>query len=141
MKVAADADRVAGLTDETDRLARIDALAAIDQRHPRHVRVEVAAPLPFAVDQQVVAVENRVIAGAQDSTAANGYQRRAAGGDDVKALVRTAATAGCAEFTDVAAGAVRALDGKDVVAISEAAVGRGDVGGGRCGEGREKEKR
>ncbi len=123
VEVATHANRVSGLPHRTYSLARVYTLTLMNQRHPRHVSVEVAAPLPFAVDQQVVAVEHRVVADAPYSTAANGHQRRAAGGDDVEAVVGTAAAAGGAELTDVAAGAVRALDGKDVLVIGEAAAG------------------
>src|SRR4051794_29173619 len=71
MEVAADCDRVAGLADRADSLAGVDTLAAVDQGGPRHVGVEVGAVLAFAVDQQVVAVEDRVIAAAQDSAVAD----------------------------------------------------------------------
>jgi hypothetical protein len=87
------------------------------------VGVEVAAVLAFAVDQQVIAVEGRFIAVAQDPAVADRDQRRAAGGDDVEALVGTAAIAGGAEFADRAAGAVGALDREDVAVEGEAAVG------------------
>jgi len=123
VEMATHANRVSGLPHHTYSLTRVYALTLMSQRHPRHVGVEVRTPLPFAVDQQIVAVEHRVIADAQYSTAANGHQRRAAGGDDVKALVDAAATARSTELTDVAAGTVRALDRKDVVVVSEAAVG------------------
>jgi hypothetical protein len=142
VEMAANRDRVAGLPDEADRLAGVDSLAAVNQRRPRHVGVEVGAVLAFAVDQQVVAVEDRVIAGTQDLAVADRYQRRVAGRDDVEALVGAAAVAGGAEFADRAAGAVRALDREDMTVGGEAAVGRcEEVGGGRCGERREEEKR
>jgi hypothetical protein len=86
------------------------------------VGVEVGAALAFAVDQQVVAVEDRVIAAAQHLAVADRYQRRATGSDDVKALVGAAAAAGGAEFADRTAGAVRALDREDVAVEGEATV-------------------
>jgi hypothetical protein len=104
------------------------------------VGVEVAAVLVFAVDQQIVAVEDWVVAGAQDAAAADGYQRRVASGDDVEALVGSAATARGTEFADVAARAVCALDREDVVVVGDGAIAGDDAGRGRCGEGREEEK-
>jgi hypothetical protein len=61
VEVATDTDCVARLPHRTDPPAGVDTLAALDQRRSRHVGVEVAAPLPFAVDQYVVAVEHRVM--------------------------------------------------------------------------------
>jgi hypothetical protein len=142
VQVAADRDRVAGLPHRADSLAGEDALAAVDQRRARHVGVEVGAVLVFAVDQQVVAVEDRVIAAPQHLAVADRYQRRVAGGEDVETLMGAAAAAGGAEFADRAAGAVRALDREDVAVVGEAAVGRREeVGGSRCGEDCEEEKR
>jgi hypothetical protein len=123
VQVAADRASVAGHADGSDPLARIDPLAAVDEGWVRHVGVEVGAALAFAVDQQVVAVENRVVAGAQHATAANGDQRGTACRDDVEALVGAAATARSPELADVAAGDVRTLDREDVVVVAEAAVG------------------
>jgi hypothetical protein len=60
VEMAADAGRVAGLPHRADPLALPDALASMDQSRPPHVSVEVAAVLAFAVDQQVVPVEDRV---------------------------------------------------------------------------------
>jgi hypothetical protein len=141
VEVAADGDRVAGLPHRTDSLAGVDALAAVDQGRPRHVGVEVGAVLAFTVDQQVVAVEDRVIAAAQNFAVANGDQWRAAGGDDVEALVGAAAAAGGAEFADRAAAAVRALDREDVAVIGGGAVAIEDLRGGTGGRKREEEKR
>jgi hypothetical protein len=140
VEMAADGSGVSCLPHAADALAGKDSIATTDQRRSRHVSVEVTAPLPFAVDQQVVAVEDRVIAGAQDRAAAHRDQRRSARRNDVEAFVPATAAAGSAEFADVAADAVRALNGEDVVAVGQTAVG-GDSGGGGCGEGREKEKR
>ncbi len=142
VKVAADRDRVAGLPHRADSLAAVDALAAVDQCWSWHMGVEVGAVLGFAVDQQVVAVEDRVIAAAQHLAVADRDERRLAGGDDVEALVGAAAAAGGAELADRTAGAVRALDGEDVAIEGEATVRRcEEVGGSWCGECREEEKR
>ena len=99
----------------------------VDRGRAGHVGVEVAAVLAFAVDQQVVAVEDRVVAGAQHPAVAHRDQRRAAGGDDVEALVGAAAAARRAEFADRAAGPVRALDREDVAVEGDAAVAAGDL--------------
>jgi hypothetical protein len=143
VEVATNRDRVAGLSHRADSLARVDTLTAVDQRGSRHVGVEVGTVLAFAVDQQVVTVEDRVVAGAQHHAVAYRYQRRVAGGDDVEALVGAAAATWGAEFADVAASTVRALDREDVVVVGEAAVGRCEQvgGGGWGGQGREEEKR
>jgi hypothetical protein len=140
VEVAADGDRVAGLPHRADALADVDALATVDQSWARHVGVEVGAVLAFAVDQQVVAVEDRVVARLQHLSVSYGYKGRAAGGDDVEALMGAAAAAGRPEFADVATGTVRAVDREDVVVVGEAAVAGDDAGVGRCDEGREKEK-
>jgi len=134
VQVAADRDRVASLPYRSDSLADIDALATVDQGRSGHVGVEVRAVLTFAVDQQVVAIENRVIAALEYLAVTDRDQRRIAGGDDVKALVGAAAVAESTEFSDRAAGAVRALNGKDVAVGGGAAVGRcEEIGGSRCG--------
>jgi hypothetical protein len=140
VEVAADRDCVAGLPHRADLLSGPDSVALFDQGRAGHVCVEVAAVLGFAVDQQVVAVEDRVVAAVQDAAIADRYQRGVAGGDDVEALVGSAAAAGGAEFAGVAARAVRALDREDVVVVGDGAVAGGDAGRGWCGEGREEEK-
>jgi hypothetical protein len=140
VEVAADGDRVTGLADGADPLPRPDPLADVDHGRARKVGVEVAAVLTFAVDQQVVAVEDRVIAGPQHSAVACGDQLGAAGGDDVEAFMGAAAAAGGTEFADRAAGSVRALDREDVGVVGNRPVGAGDLGGGWSGEGREEEK-
>jgi hypothetical protein len=140
VEVAANRDRVAGLPYEADGLAGVDLLAAVDQGRPRHVGVEVGAVLAFAVDQQVIAVEDRVIAGPQHFAAPHRNQRCAAGGDDVEAFVGAAAVARGAEFADRAAGAVRALDGEDVTVEGGGAVAVGNSGRSRdCKNGEEEE--
>jgi hypothetical protein len=123
VQMAADRDCVARLPYGADSLSCVDALTAVDQGRPRHVGVEVGSVLAFAVNQEVVAVEDRVVSGAQDFAVADGDKWRAAGGEDVEALVGAATAAGGAEFTDWAAGAVGALDWEDVVVVGEAAVG------------------
>jgi hypothetical protein len=140
MEVAADRNRVAGLPHCAYSLSRVDALALVDQGRVGHMRVEVAAVLAFAVDQQVVAVEDRVVATVQDAAVADGDQRRVAGGDDVEALVGSAAAAWSAEFADRATGAVCALDWEDVVVVGDGAIAGGEAGRGWCGESREEEK-
>lgn len=122
MQVTADADRVPGLPHRTDPLTGVDAFAAMNQRQSRHVSVEVSAVLTFTVNQQVVAVENRVVSGAEHPAVANRNQRRAAGGDDVEPFMPATTTARRTELTDVAARAVRTINGKDMVTVGKAAV-------------------
>ena len=115
VELAADGAGVAGPADPTDVLTGPDALAATDGGGGDHVRVEVAAPLVLAVDQEVVAVEDRVIAGAQHAAGRGGDERGVAASDDVEAFVDAgAAFARGAEFADVAARPVRALNREDV---------------------------
>jgi len=140
VQVAADRDRVAGIADEADGLAGVDTLTAMDQGRPRHVGIEVAPILAFTVDQHIVAVEDRVIAGPQHPAAPHRYQRRAAGGDDVEALVCATAAAGGAEFADRAAGAVGALDGEDVAVVGGGAIVVGDTRRRWCCENCEEEE-
>jgi hypothetical protein len=73
VEVAADRDCVAGLSHGADSLSRPDSVALADQGRAGHVGVEVAAVLGFAVDQQVVAVEDWVVAAAQDAAVADRY--------------------------------------------------------------------
>ncbi len=138
VKMAADADRVAGLPHRADPLAGVDAVSPLGQWRPGHVGVEVAAGLAFAVDQKVVAVEDWVVAAAQDLAVADRDQGRAAGGDDVEAFVPAATAAGGAELADVAAGAVAALDWENMAVIGEAATRGGDAGEGRLSRQRQK---
>jgi hypothetical protein len=114
VEVTADGAGVAGLADAADMLAGPDALASMDVGGGDHVGVEVAAPLALAVDQEVVAVEDRVIAGTQHAAGRGGDERRVAAGDDVESFVGAAAIARRAEFADVAARPVRALDREDM---------------------------
>jgi hypothetical protein len=138
MEVAADRDRVAGLADGADPLALPDALALSDRRRTRQVSVKVAAPLAFAVDQQVVAVEDRVVAAAQDAAVGDRDQLGLAGGDDVEALVGAAVAAGSAEFADGAADPVRALDRENVAVVGNGTDRARNAGGGRSGQEDEK---
>ena len=141
MEVTADRAGVACLANRTDATAGKDGIAAMERRGAGHVGVEVAALLSRSVDEDEVAVEDRVIAGAQHPATRSRDQRRAAGGDDVEALVGAAATAGGAELTDVAAGGMRPVDREDVLYIREAAVRRERPGGGGDREkGREEER-
>jgi hypothetical protein len=79
VEVAADSAGVAGLADGADPLAGPNPVAVVDDRRADQVGVEIAAPLALAVDQQVVAVENRVVAGAQDTAGCRGKERRRGG--------------------------------------------------------------
>lgn len=143
VEVAADRDRVAGLADGADSLPLPDPVAPVKGGRAGQVGVEVAALLAFAVDQQVVAVEDGVVAGLEDAAVGDGDQRGLAGGDDVEALVGAAAAAGGTEFADGAADAVRALDREDVAVVRNAADRTGDAarrGGREDGEKGEGEK-
>lgn len=122
VEVAADRDRVAGHTHGTDALAGVNAFASLDRRRSRHVGVEVAAPLPFPMDQQVVAVKDRVIACLEHLSVADRDEGCATSRDDVEALMGAAAAAGSTELAYIAADPVGALDGEDVVVVGEAAV-------------------
>jgi hypothetical protein len=137
VEVAADRAGVAGLADGADSLAGPDAVAAADRGRANQVGVEVAAALALAVDQQVVAIQDRVVAGAQHAAGDRREERRAAGGDDVEARVGAAAAARNPELADVAARPVRAGDREDVGAELGGPV-TGDPGRRRCGESGEK---
>jgi hypothetical protein len=141
VKVAADRQRVAGLAHLSHPLPRVDAVALPNQPWPGHVGVEVGALLGFAVDEEVVAVQDRVVSTAQHPAVADGHQRRATRGDDVEALVSATTAARDTKLADVAAGPVGTPDGKDVVVVGEPAVAGGDTGGGGRGEGCEKKER
>jgi hypothetical protein len=91
------------------------------------------------VEQQVVAVEDRVIGGTEDAAVGDGDQLGLAGGDDVEALVGAAAIAAGAELADGAARPVRALDREDVAVERDPADGTGDARRGRSGQD-EKER-
>ena len=114
VEVAADRAGVAGLTDRTDPLAGPDTFAAVDRGGASQVGVEIAAVLALAVDQQVVAVEDGVVAGPQHPAGRDGYQRRAAGSDDVEAFVDAPAAARRPELADSPPRPVRPLDREDV---------------------------
>lgn len=122
MEVATDGAGVAGLANCSDPLTGPDAIVPTNSGWANQVGVEVAARLALAVDQQVVAVEDRVIAGTQHAPRRRGDERRAAGGDDVKAFVAAPAAARSAELADVAAGPVRTLNWEDVVGERSGAV-------------------
>ncbi|HEY5054111.1 MAG TPA: hypothetical protein VII45_11955 [Solirubrobacterales bacterium] len=92
------------------------------------------------MDQQVVAVEDRVIARAQDPAIADGDQFGPAGGDDVEALMGAPTVARRAEFADRATAAVRPLDREDVGVVGGGPVGAGDASGCLGGKGREKKE-
>jgi hypothetical protein len=139
VEVTADRDRVAGLPHRADALPGPNPVALADQGRAGHVCVEITAILAFAVEQQVVAVENRVVAGSEDAAAADRHKRCVAGGDDVEALMSTSATAGCSKLTYRTTSSMRTLDRKDVAVIGEAAAAGGE-GRSWCGEGREEEE-
>jgi hypothetical protein len=139
VEVAAGAGGVAGFTDGADRLPLPDPLAAGDWGRHGQVSVEVAAALGFAADQQVVAVEDGVVAALEHAAVADRDQAGATGSGDVEAFVDAAATAGGVEFADCAADAVRSLDREDVAEIGSAALRAGDAGGDGGGECREQQ--
>jgi hypothetical protein len=141
VKVAADRQCVAGLAHRSQALPRVDAVGLPSQPGTTHVGVEVGAPLGFAVDEEVVPVQDGVVTAAEHPAAANRHQRRPTRRDDVESLVGAAAVARSAEFADVAAGPMGTLDREDMVVIGEPAVAGGDTGGGGCDEGREKKER
>src|SRR4029077_20735743 len=97
-----DGAGVAGLPDGTDSLPGPDAVAAVNYGGADHVGVEVAALLALTMNQQVVAVEDGVVAGAQHPAGHGRDEGRTAGGDDVEAFVGAAAAARRAEFADEA---------------------------------------
>ena len=97
-----------------------DPLAAADPRRPAQVGVEVTAVLALAVDQEVVAVENRVEAAPGDAAAASRDEAGAAGGDDVEALMGPPAAARRPELARSRPGSVRAEDREDVAAVIDA---------------------
>ena len=138
MQMAAGADRVAGFADRPDPLPRPDPLAATHRRRPDQVRVEVAAGFALAVDFEEVAVEDRVVAAADDLPGRRRDQTRTAGGGDIEAFVDAAAVAARVVFADRAADAVRRLNREDVAVVGEAAVAGGDLGRGGCREGGEE---
>jgi hypothetical protein len=140
VEVAAGADRVAGFANSADALSLPHPLALTHARRARHVGVEVAALLAFAVDQQVPAVEDRVVAAAQDAAIADGDQRGAAGRGDIEAFMDATAAARRVVGADRAAGSVRSLDREDVAVIGEAAVAAEDLGRGGSGECRDEDE-
>lgn len=139
VEVAAGADGVAGFADGADRLPLPDPLASVNRGRDRQVGVEVAAALGFATDQQVVAIEDGVVAAPQHTAVADGDQTGTAGGGDVKPFVDATAAARGVKFADRAADAVGSLDWEDVAVVRSAALGAGDAGGDRGGEGREQQ--
>jgi hypothetical protein len=134
VEVAAGAGGVAGFADAAERLSLPEALATVDGGRAGEVGVEVAAVLVFAVDQDVVAIEDRVEADPAHAAVANRDEPGAAGRGDVEAFVDATAAAGRVELADRAADAVGALDREDVAVEGQAADGAGDPGRSRCGE-------
>lgn len=110
MEVAADGSGVAGSADGADGLAGPNAVAPAHERRPAQVGIEVGARLGGAVNEEEVAIEDRVVAAAQDASGSRRQQGRAAGSNHVEPLVDTAAAARGAERSElgrVRAGAVR----------------------------------
>ena len=126
VEVAAGAGGVAGFADGADPLALPHRLTAPNLRRPREVSVEVAAPLAFAVNQQVVAVEDWVVAPTQDPAVADCDQLRPAGGGDVEPFMDAAAAARGVVLPNRPPQAVRSLDREDVPVISDAAIATDD---------------
>jgi hypothetical protein len=122
VKLAADRASVAGLPNLTDPLPGPDAVAAMHDGRVQHVGVEVAATLTSGTDQQVVAVEDGVIARFAYPPGDRRDQFGPAGGQEVEAFVDAAATARGAEFADRAPFGVRPLDREDVLVVRHAAV-------------------
>ena len=145
MELAADGARVAGLADDADALPGPDPLPLADERLSLQVGVEVAAVLALAVDFEVVAVEDRVIARLPDLAGSRGDDLGAAAGEDVEAFVDAAAAAGRAELADRAAFPVRGLDREDMSEEGDAAVAAAErvvrSGEGGLGQRREEEER
>ena len=144
MQHAADRPRVAGLADHGDPLPRPDPLPLVDERRHLQVREEVAAVLALTVDFQVVAVEDRVVAGPPNLAGDGRDDLDPAAGEDVEAFVDAAARARRAEFAYRAPFAVRALNREDVGEEGNAAVAAAErvvrIGCDGRGVGREEEK-
>jgi hypothetical protein len=92
------------------------------------------------VDQQVIAVEDRVKIRLQNPAVADGDQLGLAGGDDVETLVGAAAVAAGAKFADGAADPVRTLNREYVAEIGSAPDGARDASRGRGGQGEEEDE-
>src|SRR5436305_3657169 len=143
MEVAAEAAGIAGFADRADPLSLPHPLAPVDPGRAAHMGVEVAALLAFAVDQQVVAVENRVVVPPEDAAVAHRHQLGAAGGGDVEAFVDAAAAARRVVLPDRTAHPMRPLHREDVAVVGDAAVAAGTSRGrwrGPGGEGRRDEQ-
>jgi hypothetical protein len=140
VQVAAGADGVAGFADAADPLPLPDPLAPTDVRRTRHVGVEVGAALAFAVDQEIVAVEDRVITGTQDPAVAHRDQLGAAGGHDVEPFVDAPTVARRVVLADRATFAVRSLDREDMAVVGDAALAAGDASRGRSDQDEEEDE-
>src|SRR4051794_15630141 len=137
MKVAADRASVAGLPHGAHTLTGPDPLTAVNRGRTRQVGVEVTAILAFAVDQQVVAIEDRVITAPQHPPAACGNQRRATGSNDVKAFMPPPTVTRSPKFTNRPPRSMRPINRKDVAVIRRAPASLGTPGQRR---GNEKNK-
>ena len=117
VEVAAGAGGIAGFADDPNRLALPEPLAAADRGRAGEVGVEIAAALAFAVDQDVVAVEDRVVAGLPDAPIADGYQPGAAASGDVKPFMDPPPIARRMKFPDRPSKPMSPLNRKDVPVI------------------------
>lgn len=141
VQMATGAESVAGFADAAERPALPEALARVDRRRAGEVGVEVAAALACAVQEDVVAVEDRVEAGATDAAAPDGDQAGAAGGGDVEPFVDAATTARRVVFADGAADAVCPLDREDVAEVRHPTCLAGDPGRSRDGRQDDEKQR
>src|SRR5215204_2617724 len=96
------------------------------------MRVEVAPPLPFSMDEEEVAVEDGIEPTLQDPAVADRDQPRLAGGGDVEPIVDATAAARRVVLPDRSPHPMRALDREDVTVVRGAAVAIGDREGRRC---------
>jgi hypothetical protein len=130
VEVTAGAGGVAGFADRADPLSLPDGLTPAEAGGPRQVGVEIAPPLAFAVDQDEVAVENRIETGAQDLAVADRDQLRPTRRRDVEPFVDAAAAAGRVVFADRPPRPMRSLNREDVAVVGNAAIVGDDPGGG-----------
>ena len=128
VKVAADGAGVAGLSHRADALAGEDASAPPDDRGTPQVGIEVAAALAGAVDEDEVAVQDRVETGASHAAAAHGEQPRATGSDYVEPLMRPPAAARRPELPNRPPSPVLPDHGEDMAHEPRPARGAGKAG-------------
>ena len=119
MEMAADRAGVASVPNRPHPLAGPDPVVGPHRRRPLQVGVEVAAVLALAVDQEVIAVEDRVEPPSQDPAAADRHQPGPTSGDDVEPFVGPPAAARSAELADRAPRPVRPENGEDMAAVGD----------------------